>query len=132
MLPQNENQIIQCRVCNNFIAINDYNQHIETLRHKTAMKERFKDRVDFVNYQIFPPFFCATMIQFLECIKYDFFVLIEHIILTHTAVSIDIDFCALYQEESSIVENRNMAEVKHFCVYNKVIFNFLFLFCLPA
>jgi len=121
MSTQNKNKDILCHICSTFFDEYCYNQHIQTTRHISACEEIFKDRIDFENYRIFSCSDCITTTEFFKTIEKYFTILVDHIILEHNTLVVDIYFFALYHEDSLNVENKNIAEVKHFDVYNKVI-----------
>ncbi|XP_060870680.1 uncharacterized protein LOC132945074 [Metopolophium dirhodum] len=119
MSTQNKNEEILCHICSTFFDEYCYNQHIQTTRHISACEENFKDRIDFENYRIFSCSVCVTTTEFFKAIEKYFTILVDHIILEHNTLVVDIYFFALYHEDSLNVENKNIAEVKHFDVYNK-------------
>jgi len=126
MSTQNKNKEIRCHICGTFFDVLRYNQHIQTTRHISACEEYFKDHIDFENYRIFSCSVCDTTTEFLNSIEQYFTTLVDHILLEHTALVIDVFFFALYHEDNA--ENKNIAEVKHFDVYNKVISHFYITF----
>ncbi|KAE9535620.1 hypothetical protein AGLY_007521 [Aphis glycines] len=119
MSSQDNNEKMLCHVCDTFFHVCYYNQHIQTTKHLNAYEEYFKDRIDFENYRIFSCSVNATTEEFFKSIKQDFTILVNHLLLEHNALMIDIHYFALYHEDSLNVENKNIAEVKHFDVYNK-------------
>uniref|UniRef100_A0A2H8TSY1 Zinc finger protein 236 n=1 Tax=Melanaphis sacchari TaxID=742174 RepID=A0A2H8TSY1_9HEMI len=119
MSSQNKNEEILCNVCQTFFDVCFYNQHIQTTEHLTACEEYFKDRIDFENYRIFSCSISVTIEEFFKSIKLDFAILVNHLLLKHNALVIDICFFALFHEDSLNVENKNIAEVKYFNAYNK-------------
>lgn len=121
MFVQNTNEEIPCHICGTFFNVFYYNQHIQTTRHISACEEYFKDRIDFENYRIFSCSVRDNTTEFLNSIEQYFTILVNHILLEHSALVVDVFFFALYHEDSLNVENKNIAEVKHFDVYNKVI-----------
>ncbi|XP_016657158.1 uncharacterized protein LOC100160441 isoform X2 [Acyrthosiphon pisum] len=119
MSTQNKNDEILCHICSTFFDEYCYNQHIQTTRHISACEESFKDHIDFENYRIFSCSVCVTTTEFFKTIEQYFTILVDHIILEHNTLVVDIFFFALYHEDSLNVENKNIAEVKHFDVYKK-------------
>jgi len=120
MSIQNKNKEIPCHICGTFFDVCNYNQHVQTTKHLDACEEYFKDRIDFENYRIFSCSVCITVREFFNTIEKDFTVLVDHLLLKHNALMIDVYFFALYHEDSLNLENKNIAEVKHFNVDNKV------------
>lgn len=107
-----------------------YNQHIQTKVHKTA-SDKYKDRIDFKNYRIFSSSFSDTIVQFLSSVEQDFTVLSTYLLLVHSAVVVDINYSALYHEETGDDKNKNIAEVKDFHVHKNVTLIFkLYFICL--
>lgn len=127
MLTENKNEEILCNICGTLFDEFCYNQHIQNPRHLSACEENFKDRIDFENYRIFSCSVCVTKTEFFNSIEQYFSILVNHILLEHRALIVDIYFVALYHEDSLNMENKNIAEVKHFDVYNKVISNFHYI-----
>lgn len=119
MFSQDNNEKMLCHVCDTFFHVCYYNQHIQTTKHLSAYEEYFKDRIDFENYRIFSCSVNTTTEEFFKSIKQDFTILVNHLLLEHNTLMIDIHYFALYHEDSLNVENKNIAEVKHFDVYNK-------------
>lgn len=119
MSTQNKNEDVLCHICGTFFNEYYYNQHVQTTGHLNACEEYFKDRIDFENYRIFSCSVCINTTEFFDTIKHDFTILVDHILLEHIALVVDVYFFALYHENSLNVENKNIAEVKHFEVYNK-------------
>ncbi|KAL4112492.1 hypothetical protein QTP88_016265 [Uroleucon formosanum] len=119
MPTQNKNEEILCPTCGIVFYESCYNQHIQTTTHINACEEYFKDRIDFENYRIFSCSVCVTTTEFFKTIEQYFTILVDHILLEHNILVVDIYFFALYHEDSLNVENKNIAEVKHFDVYNK-------------
>uniref|UniRef100_A0A2S2P154 Uncharacterized protein n=1 Tax=Schizaphis graminum TaxID=13262 RepID=A0A2S2P154_SCHGA len=119
MSSQNKNEDILCHVCDTFFNVCYYNQHVQTTKHLSACEEYFKDRIDFENYRIFSCSVSATIAEFFKSIKEDFIILVNHLLLENSALVINVYFFALYHEDTSVIENKNIAEVKHFDVCNK-------------
>lgn len=120
MASQNKKEKIVCQVCDALFDKCCYGQHVKTVQHISAYDSDFKERIDFENYRIFSSRLCDTTTAFFNTIEKDFKTLVDHILLLENEVVIDVFFYALYHEESLIPENKNIAEVKHFNVYNKV------------
>lgn len=120
MSSQDNNEKMLCHVCDTFFYICYYNQHIQTTKHLSAYEEYFKDRIDFENLRIFSCSVNATTEEFFKSIKQDFTILVNHLLLKYNTLMIGIHYFALYHEDSLNVENKNIAEVKHFDVFNKV------------
>lgn len=127
MSSQNKDEEILCHVCDTFFDVCYYNQHVQTTKHLSACEEYFKDRIDFENYRIFSCSVSVTIAEFFKSIKEDFTILVNHLLLENSALVINVYFFALYHEDSSVIENKNIAEVKHFDVCNKV-YSFLYYF----
>jgi len=124
MSTENKNKEILCHICGALFDEFCYSQHVLNPRHLSACEENFKDRIDFENYRIFSCSVCVTTTEFFNSIEQYFSILVSHILLEHSALVVDVYFFALYHEDSLNIENKNIAEVKHFDVYNKVISNF--------
>lgn len=118
MAELNKNKMIPCRECNNLISTNHYKQHILTDKHKTALKEYYKNEIDFLNNRIY--FSSSSILEFFNSAKKYFYILANHIILEHTSVLIDVYLFVLYNNESSN-EEKNISKVNGFCVNNMVI-----------
>ncbi|XP_060833788.1 uncharacterized protein LOC132917188 isoform X2 [Rhopalosiphum padi] len=114
MSSQNKDEEILCHVCDTFFDVCYYNQHVQTTKHLSACEEYFKDRIDFENYRIFSCSVSVTIAEFFKSIKEDFTILVNHLLLENSALVINVYFFALYHEDSSVIENKNIAEVKHF------------------
>jgi len=127
MSTENKIEEILCNICDTLFDKFSYNQHIQSPRHLSACEEHFKDRIDFENYRIFSCSVCVTTTEFFNSIEQYFSILVNHILLEHSALIVDVYFFALYHEDSLNIENKNIAEVKHFDVYNKVMSNFHYI-----
>jgi len=131
MTTQNKNEEILCHVCGAFFVMsynhNCYNKHVQTIdkhqtiNHLSAYEEHFKDRIDFDSYRIFSSSVCVTTTEFFSTIEQDFTILVNHLLLEHNAFLINVNYFALYHEDSLNVDNKYIAEVKIFDVFNKVI-----------
>lgn len=124
-------QCIECGII--FDTDHDYDKHMQSDEHKTAYELFYKGQIDFERHRIFstPPS-CNTN-EFLASIKTNFNILINYIILKHTAVLVDINLVTLYQEPTTEVKKKSIAVVKNFAIHNMVIqyvccFFYFFLF----
>lgn len=122
-LQNDENRLTRCFVCDIFFdTYHSYNKHIQTDAHKTVFNELYKKRIDFENLKIFPPTSCFNMNEFLKSIEKEFTILVNHLLLKHISVLLDINLVTLYKKKTMTVETRNIAEIKMFYVKNVVIF----------
>jgi len=125
MATLNKKKKVLCHVCGTFSAAccnrNCYDQHVQTVNQLSAYEEYFKNRIDFENYRIFSSSVCVTITDFFNAIEEDFIILVNRLRLEHNAMVINVNFFALYHEDSLKEDNKYIAEVKMFNVYNKVI-----------
>ncbi|XP_060871200.1 uncharacterized protein LOC132945468 isoform X2 [Metopolophium dirhodum] len=96
MATLNKNEEVLCHVCGTFSVAccnhNCYDQHVQTVNQ---------------------------LIDFFTAIEEDFIILVNRLRLEHNALVININFFALYHEESLNEDSKYIAEVKMFNVYNK-------------